>query len=517
MTQPAILVSPAGYDNVDAVLQQLGGRLANTRQLQDTEADLLKDVAFLKQFRHLFLNCHAMFETADPDIVKAVSLFVQDGGTLYASDWASSIVEAAFNHLVAFKRPGGDVELVDAVVNNVHLVHMLSKSSISINFDMDGWHSIARLPRGAEAYLLARHRGPIALGFGAGLGRVVYTSFHHRAQAGRGLPFSPEEQEFLKWIVTLPTQHSHLVNVGRTLVNYRGGGAPTTVVGRIGATTQTIPLHLGSKKGVGVCTLSWELAGDLEMSLTYLRRAEVLKSSSSARPPITLTVRDPREGDSVKVGRRLLADAPDRTEETYTFVFGSALRRDLLGDPGWLALAVSRHIHTLLGENASVGSALEILNEKTLLEILGKILRGLGYTVSQWPNEAGREITVRSWENVSESPDIRIEVHITDLMTPDVEPSDSEVAPTEPSRELPIPEGSADGTERLLVHALFSQEDKVEVIQDKPRRAKSPQASTLWQVFASERLPLEPPGEVVSAETFAIARYLDIEVYRLDE
>lgn len=517
MTQPAILISPAHYDDVDAVLQQMGGRLANTRQLQDHEADLLKDVSFLKQFRHLFLNCHSMFQLADPDVVKAVGRFVHDGGTLYASDWASSIVEGAFGHLVTFKRPGGDTEQVTAVVNNGHLAHMLGRSAIKINFNMDGWHSIARLLRSAEAYLLERHRGPIALGFGAGLGRVVYTSFHHHAQIGQGLPFSPEEQEFLKWIVTLPTQHSHLVNVGRTLVNYRAGNAPAQVVGRVGTTTQTIPLHLGSKKGMGICTLSWEPAEQLEMSLTYLRQDAVLKSSSSASPPLTLIVRDPREGDSVNVSRRLLADVPDRTEETHTFVFGSALRRDLLGDPGWFALAIARHVHTLLGENTSAGSALERVNENTLLGILRKTLRGLGYAVSEWTEETGREITARSWENDSEWPDIRIEVHITNLMGPDGEFAYLETAPAEPTSDIPTPEGPADRTECLLVHALFSREDRVEVIEGEPRRVGPPRTSTHWQILASERFPLELPEEIVSAETFAMARYLDIEVYRLGE
>ena len=53
--QPAILISPAGFDDVNAVLQRFGGSFRNARQLQENEMHLLQDANFLSQFQHLFL------------------------------------------------------------------------------------------------------------------------------------------------------------------------------------------------------------------------------------------------------------------------------------------------------------------------------------------------------------------------------------------------------------------------------------------------------------------------------
>src|SRR5438105_14064177 len=119
MSTPAILISPIGYDNVGMVLQQLGGSLANTHQLDVADIMKLGDAAFLSNFQHLFLNCHALFDgTIDPAIVSAVHDFVNNGGALYASDWAGAIVGAAFRGPTAFSQKQGRVGVVQARVRS---------------------------------------------------------------------------------------------------------------------------------------------------------------------------------------------------------------------------------------------------------------------------------------------------------------------------------------------------------------------------------------------------------------
>ncbi|HEX8072821.1 MAG TPA: hypothetical protein VF546_22940 [Pyrinomonadaceae bacterium] len=515
MRPPAILISPPDYDDVNAVLHQLGGRLANTRQLLPAEIHFLKDPAFLKQFRHLFLNCHRTFPTADPDIAAAVRGFVINGGALYASDWASSIVQAAFGRLTVFKTSGGGSGTTRAAVTNPYLAHLIG-SSIAINFDLDGWHSIAKFPRTAEVYLWDRQRRPLAVGFSVGQGRVVYTSFHHHAQGGSGLLSSRAEAEFLKWLVTLSTQHAQLAQVGRTLVNYRGSSAPAQTVSRIGAGQQTIALHLGAKTGLGVCTLSWEPNDQLELSLAYLRHDAVVKRASSFSPPLTLTMRDPQAGDTVQVSRRLLGPLPEQqAEETYPYVFATGLRRDLLGDSDWFAAAVARHIRTLLGANTSAGRARECLNEDRLLEVLATILQGLGYSVERRAGEGTPEIMAWQKHNETGAPEVQIGVQLMDARR---ELTEQDETLARPSVDPPTRAESGVGTEHLLVRVSFSQENKVGSFEDEldERRTERSSVAGPWQVLASQRLSLEPEEETVWAETFATTYHLDIIVYRLD-
>jgi hypothetical protein len=81
MNPITILVSPPGFDDVNAVLQSLGGTFAVTRNLQDSEIHLLGDQSFLAQFQHLFLNCHRFFRgPLDNRTITAIRHFVENGG-----------------------------------------------------------------------------------------------------------------------------------------------------------------------------------------------------------------------------------------------------------------------------------------------------------------------------------------------------------------------------------------------------------------------------------------------------
>src|SRR5438105_7651917 len=153
---------------------------------------------------------------------------------------------------------------------------------------MDGWVLIDKFPASADVYLWDTNGKALAVGFRVGMGRVVFTSFHHHAQqAGQQ---SVAEETLLQWLVTLPTQHGHLRSVGMSLAQYRVTGG-SQVVSRIGRDRQVIPLNLSSKSGLGVFALSWDYDDRVEFSMRFLRRREVAEAEKkSSHPPLVMTV-----------------------------------------------------------------------------------------------------------------------------------------------------------------------------------------------------------------------------------
>ena len=469
MSTPTILISPKGYDDANSVLQWLGGSLANTHQLEDLDWTKLGDVAFLSNFQHLFLNCHQMFDhPVDPTISRAVYDFVHNGGALYASDWASAVVEAAFGGLTAFSRRGGVAGLVQARVSDPYLVQNLGRNT-SINFDMGQWDLINKFPASADVYLWDMKRKPLAVGFRVGRGRVIFTSFHHHAQQTG--PQSVAEKALLQWLVTLPTQHRHLLSVGTSLAQYRVTGG-SQVVSRIGGDRQVIPLNLGSKNGLGVFALSWDYDDRVEFSMRFLRRREFAEAEKkSSHPPLVITVRNPKNEDAIEVCRRVLSDSHEELNDAQPYVFAASIRRDLLGDPDWFASAVARHLLASLEGEATLQKAREQLTTDRVQGVIEKILGGLGYAVSHYrgENQEGSWTEIRAWLQGTEGevPAIQIETKVVGetITLRETEWLDT-VRLFDPLQFYPIRGELIPGAERLFVCLAFSRQGEEELPSD---------------------------------------------------
>ena len=79
--------------------------------------------------------------------------------------------------------------------------------------------------------------------------------------------------------------------------------------------------------------------------MRFLRRRELVEAEQkSSRPPLVMTVRNPENGDAVEVVLRMLRDSSEGSTKPEPYVFAASIRRDLLGDPDWLASAVIRHL-----------------------------------------------------------------------------------------------------------------------------------------------------------------------------
>lgn len=216
---PVSLVIPANsvklayvagsYDSIENVLAGLG-----FSPVPMLEAELA--TTNLAQYDAVFLNCGLnelyLDPTYDPlgegelgpDAVFATTTalrsYVHGGGTLYASDYASDYVAAAFPGRVTFLGKMGestDAGPVTAQVLDTMLQTALNSSTARIMFDLGAWEVIDTVAAGTTILIqgpatyfygdetsggVSTSTRPFAVRFTQGTGRVTYTSFHNEPQ-----------------------------------------------------------------------------------------------------------------------------------------------------------------------------------------------------------------------------------------------------------------------------------------------------------------------------------------------
>lgn len=506
------MISPSGYDDVQQVLQRLGGQYASGRQLSDLEMLRLGDPGFLSGTELLFLNCSdkGLSQVAgDPNACRQLRAWVENGGTLYASDWASDVVAAAFGDRVEFGGKDGQAETLAARVSDHYLARQLNYS-VSVTFDLGNWVRVTRYPGGAEVYLTdAQYSGPLAIGIIVGNGRVVFTSFHHHAQ-----PSGSGEDKLLAWLVTLPSQH-RLLLMSSSAHKQRRAPVRNQVVGSAGAGRQRIPLQMGPGKGLGVFSLAWEPEESVRFGMRYLRDNEAVATAPpTASPPLIMTVRNPLPEDSVEVSR--MGGSGTAADTPQPFVFTAGLREDLLDNPDWLASSVLRHLTGILGSHPSPGMAREVLTQARLLAIIDAILSGLGYrtwrSAESVRDESQAEVLAWPPGDSDAPPALRIGVTVADRT--DVP---RQWQPSYPADDEPDP-----ATEYLLVSVSlaagrtdFEWSDQVD---DVPPSfdVRSSSESTRWLSVSLVTGSLGYERDIVSNDEFQLNYHFDVAVYRAE-
>ncbi|MGE3819804.1 MAG: hypothetical protein AB7I30_10230, partial [Isosphaeraceae bacterium] len=290
-----LAVTAGGYDDMAALLNALG---EGYRCTVVTESDLL-DSGVPVEFDALFLTCAERAKDADATeakLAKTLRSYVQDGGTLYASDLRFDTLALAFPEVI------DRVSVAQGLKQNLQArvvspeLHDLLGEEIPLHFDQEGWRPAAFRGKGVTVDLQGTLRtnagveieAPLLARFSSGKGTVIFTSFHNEKQV------SEIETRLLNHLVVSTVTAKVEATVTRSMVT--GGFSPQRVnlLSSSGGTTPVSQTYDHQGKGRLIFTLGFEPRG-------ATLRLEVVSPSGETRAvsgdsTVTIDVDDPSEG-----------------------------------------------------------------------------------------------------------------------------------------------------------------------------------------------------------------------------
>ena len=176
---------PGAYDEIEAIVRD---SLKNP-MTQLTE-EQLASASTTAQYKMIFLNCGLddFSITESEATINNLKTWVSNGGILYASDWALTVVAAMYPSDVSGELYG-DVQSVNATLVDPALVSFIGKNTASIQYDLPGWKTpetlssaVTVLARGSFTDGATTYTDkPLAIVLSKGNGKVVFTSFHNEA------------------------------------------------------------------------------------------------------------------------------------------------------------------------------------------------------------------------------------------------------------------------------------------------------------------------------------------------
>lgn len=224
-----ILITPPLFDDIGQILTDRFGLAQGTHWIE-IENVTLQNYDAIKNAKTIFINCSSDSLDQGSNIGDSLRRFVDQGGTLYASDWAYTYIETSFPGYLAFLSPDpldGQSGTITATVLDQGLRNYLfgasTTTTINIDYDLSAWAVIDQTLRSDvkvlmtgdvplfDGLILPNH--PLAVTFPYGQGRVVYTTFHNEAQQ------SDLEKRLLEYLVLLPTTTEIQSQVQQALSN----------------------------------------------------------------------------------------------------------------------------------------------------------------------------------------------------------------------------------------------------------------------------------------------------------
>lgn len=199
-------ITPSGYDDIGKVLDNLNaGNIAWDSVPSDVSLQTLID----GNYDVLFINCSSDVKT-NGEVIKA---FVEQGGTVYASDWAlDALIEAFPERNITYTT--ANPQNIIANVTDKGLNTSTGLETIPINFNLPDWRLInSTLQDDVTIYINGSVKEannnifPLAFSFpyGNNGGKVFYTSFHNEAN------ITDEMQDILNDLV-LTINHNKDIN-----------------------------------------------------------------------------------------------------------------------------------------------------------------------------------------------------------------------------------------------------------------------------------------------------------------
>ncbi len=347
-----IAVTPPGFDDIGAVLTQMGIPFT---QISDEQ---VRDFNVLHQFDVLFLNCSSRARDNAQSAADALRRFVEMGGRVYASDWAFAYLYYAFPNMIQFF---GSPESEDAYIGvdgtvtaevvEPGLREALGMSEVDLDYDLGWWVPIKDVAEGITVYLrgnypasrvalenrMALHHkdrrkvssmtnrarvsrtGPLAVGFNYGQGFVIFTTFHNAPQR------TEIEVKLLRFLALRPAIEPFVIR-NETILIEDGYQNIMQIVDTINQGEQSPKFTVKSKGNQSLrFVLNWP-ESTLRLSV-FKPNGQVFAEKESSWPPIVISVPDAEAGKwSYQV------TAVDIPTDNYPYVISVGVQDSLVSE-----------------------------------------------------------------------------------------------------------------------------------------------------------------------------------------
>ncbi len=173
------------YDNIQQIIRNNLGYSIDSLGILD-----LRNTALLSNYKAIFINCGAdEILIYDGQGMDALTNYIQNGGSIYASDWAGEFVEFMFPDKLTIETTGMS-QVITAKIVDQNLKNFIGKETVVIDYDLGGWGEVSFAGQSVTTLLSADYTDymgnnltnkPLAVTFNHGAGKVIYTSFHNEA------------------------------------------------------------------------------------------------------------------------------------------------------------------------------------------------------------------------------------------------------------------------------------------------------------------------------------------------
>lgn len=290
---PQIAVNPPGYDDIGAILTQMG---YPWEQIADNTITTYEQI---QAFQTIFANCSSAALTTGPSASSSVQQFLQGGGSFYASDYAYTYVRNAFPNYITFRAEPriGRSQYVNARIVDPGLASYLNPAdppnNITLNYNLGSWAVIDDVSANTKVHLrgsFSTSAGemtdkPLAVSFNpypTSAGRVIYTTFHNEAQQ------SALEKKLLEYLVLIPST-SQLASQAEQIVTSNGLYVKQTNINTIDPGTTSPLFSYGVAQPAKLMFVAnW---GGSSLRLIIFKPDGTLHQQvESSTPPIAITI-----------------------------------------------------------------------------------------------------------------------------------------------------------------------------------------------------------------------------------
>ncbi|MBN1934379.1 MAG: hypothetical protein JW934_06925 [Anaerolineae bacterium] len=317
------LVSPSDFDDIGAVLNQLGKGFEH----QTIDWYTMSNIQSLTGCEVLFLNCSGEASSPNSQVAKNITQFVHNGGSLYASDYAGGAIQAAFPNRISFDQ-NGSVGKVSCNVVDEGLSEIIG-TDIDIEFDMGGWWQITDVGQDIRVFLRANSNNqPIIAGFSYGQGHVIYTSFHNKAQT------SKKERDLLKYLVFRPILAQTAASAANIAKSQQFTAGKEIIASVDRGKRSTDYLYQNTHNDDMLYVLHWTDKGELRM-IVRGPTGQVVRDQKSTTAPLIFEIARPITGNwhcqiegtkiphdnfayVLTLARRPISQSPSYTENPQT-------------------------------------------------------------------------------------------------------------------------------------------------------------------------------------------------------